>query len=174
MAVTDGGFCWSSASEAESSSMASPVCPTAFDNFNGDGLPSEWSNEEWLSNKAYGGQTKHTAVNNQKHAVVVKRSVQSSKTGIDGRLLWTQSTCGDAPPKRSASRRGETSRRSRTQGIEMCLPKDRKDGEGLQWSFADQRGLATLGLGPKGNEAAKGRGAKHKANRHTHTNQSLV
>ena len=41
MAVTDGCFCWSSASEAESSSVASPVCPSAFDDFNGDCWPSE-------------------------------------------------------------------------------------------------------------------------------------
>ena len=45
MAVTDGGFCWSSASEAESSSVASPVCPSAFDDFNGDGWPSESDDE---------------------------------------------------------------------------------------------------------------------------------
>ena len=42
---TDGGFCWSSASEAESSPVASPVCPWAFDDFNGDCWPSE-SNDE--------------------------------------------------------------------------------------------------------------------------------
>ena len=45
MVVTDGGFCWSSASEAESSSVASPVCPSAFDDFNGDGWPSESDDE---------------------------------------------------------------------------------------------------------------------------------
>ena len=36
LAVTDGGVCWSSASEAETSSVASPVCRSAFDDFDGD------------------------------------------------------------------------------------------------------------------------------------------
>ena len=41
VAGTDGVFCWSSASEAESSPVASPVCPWALDDFNGDRWPSE-------------------------------------------------------------------------------------------------------------------------------------
>ena len=44
LAVTDGGVCWSSALEAESSSVASPVGTLAFDNhgnFNGDCWQSE-------------------------------------------------------------------------------------------------------------------------------------
>ena len=45
LAVIDGGVCWSSASEAESSSVASPVWPSAFDDFNGDCWPSESDDE---------------------------------------------------------------------------------------------------------------------------------
>ena len=47
LAVTNGGVCWSSASDADCSSVASPGCHSAFDDFNGDCWPSE-SDDEFL------------------------------------------------------------------------------------------------------------------------------
>ena len=41
MVVTEGVVCWSSASEAKSSSVATPVCPKVFNDFYGDCWPSE-------------------------------------------------------------------------------------------------------------------------------------
>ena len=116
----------------------------------------------WRPNKAYGSQQ-------QKHVVVVKRSVQSSKTGTDGRLLWTQSTCADAPPKRSASRRGETSRRSRTKGVENELAERPKGRKGTAVVLCQPKRPRDLGPWAKGERSGqRERGQTQGKQTHTH------